>query len=300
MRRLLVCALVLVPAAAASAADVDGRQRQRHLHQPALLRRVLRPRPDPGRRRLLPHRHDDARDARAAGPALEGPGELDAAQLRARPARPRAGVPAGGRRADLRPGHLGAVLPLPRRHVLHLLQRQRPHDAALPRAQTRAGRGRAPPCGARSTTSPSSSTTTARSTSSGATSDIHFAAARQTRSPDIVPGSERIIIPADAGMGEGSHFYKIGGQVLHHQRVVRRADADAVRARRPAGRPVRGESRHQRRRGLRPDRGATGCARTRRRRSPVWPAGPAGARPRSRCTRAASWTRPRASGGASR
>ena len=32
------------------------------------------------------------------------------------------------------------------------------------------------------------------------------------RLDDIVPGSERIIIPKNAGMGEGSHFYKINGQ----------------------------------------------------------------------------------------
>ena len=29
---------------------------------------------------------------------------------------------------------------------------------------------------------------------------------------DIVPGSERVIIPKSAGMGEGSHFYKINGK----------------------------------------------------------------------------------------
>ncbi len=32
------------------------------------------------------------------------------------------------------------------------------------------------------------------------------------RLDDIVPGSELVIIPQDAGMGEGSHFYKINGQ----------------------------------------------------------------------------------------
>ena len=69
---------------------VDGRQRQRHVLEPALLRRVLGSGPDPRRRRLLSHRHDDARDARAAGAALEGPRELGARRLRARPARPRA------------------------------------------------------------------------------------------------------------------------------------------------------------------------------------------------------------------
>ncbi|MFN3648476.1 MAG: family 43 glycosylhydrolase [Armatimonadota bacterium] len=29
---------------------------------------------------------------------------------------------------------------------------------------------------------------------------------------DVIPGTERIIIPRDAGMGEGSHFYKIDGK----------------------------------------------------------------------------------------
>ena len=44
---------------------------------------------------------------------------------------------------DLRPGHLGAELPLSQRHVLHLQQRQRPDDAAVHGHRTRAGRGRA-------------------------------------------------------------------------------------------------------------------------------------------------------------
>jgi xylan 1,4-beta-xylosidase len=41
--------------------------------------------------------------------------------------------------------------------------------------------------------------------------NVHFAQLDSTLT-DIVPGSERIIIPADAGMGEGHHFYKIDGK----------------------------------------------------------------------------------------
>lgn len=43
--------------------------------------------------------------------------------------------------------------------------------------------------------------------------DIHLARLRPDLT-DIIPGSERIIIPKSAGMGEGSHFYKIGGKYL--------------------------------------------------------------------------------------
>jgi beta-xylosidase len=39
--------------------------------------------------------------------------------------------------------------------------------------------------------------------------EIHFAQL-DAELADIVPGSERIIIPKDAGMGEGLHFYKFG------------------------------------------------------------------------------------------
>ena len=41
--------------------------------------------------------------------------------------------------------------------------------------------------------------------------DIHFAELDSDLT-DIVPGTERVIIPADAGMGEGSHFYRIRGR----------------------------------------------------------------------------------------
>lgn len=41
--------------------------------------------------------------------------------------------------------------------------------------------------------------------------DIHLARLNE-RLDDLVPGSERVIIPKEAGMGEGSHFYKINGQ----------------------------------------------------------------------------------------
>ncbi len=41
--------------------------------------------------------------------------------------------------------------------------------------------------------------------------DIHFAQLDSTLT-DIIPGTERIIISRDAGMGEGSHFYKIKGK----------------------------------------------------------------------------------------
>ncbi len=41
--------------------------------------------------------------------------------------------------------------------------------------------------------------------------DIHLARLDSSLT-DIVPGSERVVIAADAGMGEGSHFYKIRGR----------------------------------------------------------------------------------------
>jgi Beta-xylosidase len=41
--------------------------------------------------------------------------------------------------------------------------------------------------------------------------DIHLAELNETLD-DLVPGTERIIIPKDAGMGEGVHFYKISGK----------------------------------------------------------------------------------------
>ena len=41
--------------------------------------------------------------------------------------------------------------------------------------------------------------------------NIHFAQLDSTLT-DVVPGTERIIISRDAGMGEGSHFYKIKGK----------------------------------------------------------------------------------------
>ena len=40
--------------------------------------------------------------------------------------------------------------------------------------------------------------------------DIHLAQLDSTLT-DIVPGTERVLFPKDAGMGEGSHFYKIDG-----------------------------------------------------------------------------------------
>ena len=41
--------------------------------------------------------------------------------------------------------------------------------------------------------------------------NVHFAQLDSTLT-DIVLGSERVVIPASAGMGEGSHFYKIDGK----------------------------------------------------------------------------------------
>ena len=38
---------------------------------------------------------------------------------------------------------------------------------------------------------------------------------------DIVPGTERVIIEKPAGMGEGSHFYKIDGKYFIIERLVR-------------------------------------------------------------------------------
>ena len=65
--------------------------------------------------------------------------------------------------------------------------------------------------------------------------DIHFAELDSTLT-DIVPGSESIIIPADAGMGEGSHFYRIRGRYyITSAWWDRRMRMPCARADRPEG-----------------------------------------------------------------
>jgi beta-xylosidase len=65
--------------------------------------------------------------------------------------------------------------------------------------------------------------------------DIHFAQL-DTDLTDIVPGTERVIIPADAGMGEGSHFYKIRGRYyIVSAWYERRMRMPCARADRPEG-----------------------------------------------------------------
>ncbi len=71
---------------------------------------------------------------------------------------------------------------------------------------------------------------------------------------DIVPGTERELIPQSAGMGEGLHFYKIRGKYDPDERVVSRRDADARGARRSPRGAVGGQPEREPRRRLRPRR----------------------------------------------
>jgi hypothetical protein len=55
--------------------------------------------------------------------------------------------------------------------------------------------------------------TTAKHTSSGVYRSIKLAQLND-EFDDVVPGTEREIIPEDAGMGEGCHLYKIRGKLV--------------------------------------------------------------------------------------
>ena len=114
-------------------AILGRRQRQRDVLQPAVLRRVRGPGCHPRRRGVLPGRHDDAHESGLGRDAFQGLGELGIGQLLHGTSGPRTEVPSRWRNR-LRPGHLGALHPLPRRHVLHLLQRERRGDPGLPLA----------------------------------------------------------------------------------------------------------------------------------------------------------------------
>ncbi|MGH7615594.1 MAG: family 43 glycosylhydrolase [Gemmatimonadaceae bacterium] len=65
--------------------------------------------------------------------------------------------------------------------------------------------------------------------------DLHLARLDSALS-DIVPGSERVLFAKDAGMGEGSHFYKIGGKYyITSAWYEGRMRLAAARANRPEG-----------------------------------------------------------------
>ena len=65
--------------------------------------------------------------------------------------------------------------------------------------------------------------------------DMHFAELDSTLT-DIVPGSERVLFAKDAGMGEGAHFYKIGGKYfITSAWYANRMRLAAARADRPEG-----------------------------------------------------------------
>ncbi|HEY5810763.1 MAG TPA: glycoside hydrolase 43 family protein [Povalibacter sp.] len=64
---------------------------------------------------------------------------------------------------------------------------------------------------------------------------IHMAELNQELT-DIIPGTERVIIPQDAGMGEGVHFYKINGKYfITSAWYDKRMRMPAARADRPEG-----------------------------------------------------------------
>lgn len=66
-------------------------------------------------------------------------------------------------------------------------------------------------------------------------SDIHFAELNETLD-DIVPGTERILIQKEAGMGEGVHFYKIQGKyIITSAWFAGRMRMPCARADRPEG-----------------------------------------------------------------
>ena len=282
--------------------DLDGGQRQRDVLEPVVLRRVLRLRPHPRRQGFLPDRHDHAQHAGAADPALARSGELAVPRLRARYARPRPGVPSRRRQARLRAGHLGAELPLPQGHVPHLQQRQRPDDAAVPCHQPRRA------------------------------VDAHRDEAVVPRSVGALrrrrKGLRRVGLPrhparradprsarhrarhgardhrARRGHGRGPPPVQDPREVLPDERLVPRRDAHADRARRSPDGALGGEPGGEPRRGLRLRRGQSpGAAASRAARRPRRSrCGPA-TRTRRAATpsiRAASSTRRRASGGASR
>ena len=65
--------------------------------------------------------------------------------------------------------------------------------------------------------------------------DIHFAQLDSALA-DIVPGTERVLFAKDAGMGEGAHFYKIGGKYfIISAWYAQRMRLPAARADRPEG-----------------------------------------------------------------
>ena len=164
----------------------------------------------------------------------------------------------GGR--DLRPGHLGAELPLARRHLPHLHERQRADDAALHRhgpagavdahgdeavvpRPVRALRRRRR--GVRRVGLPGHASRAARQ-------HAHRHRARQ-RARAVREGR---------GDGRGGALLQDRREVLHHERVVRGPHAPRLRARRPHRRAVGGEPGDQHRRGVRHARG-TAAARQR-------------------------------------
>ncbi len=110
------------------------------LPQPDPLRRLVRPRRHPRRRRLLARRLELPRGAGAADPPLEGPRPLDARRARGAAA-PLSAV----RRPAARRRRLGPVDPLGRRFLPRLVRRPRPRDLHHPGPRPPRSVGAAPP-----------------------------------------------------------------------------------------------------------------------------------------------------------
>ena len=143
----------------------------------------------------------------------------------------------GRREGSIWPGHLGAELSLSQRHFLHLLQCQPAPHAACSAPRTPPAPGRARRSSAPSTISLFCSTRTARCTSSGAIREINFAQLNDELT-DIVPGTGAHDHSERGRHGRGLSLLQDRGQILHHQRVVCRPHAYALRACRQTGWPV--------------------------------------------------------------
>ncbi len=110
-----------------------------HLPQPDPLRRLVRPRRDPRRRRLLARRVELPRGAGSPDPPLEGPRPLDA-----RGARGAAPPLAALRRPPPRRRRLGPLDPLRRRLLPRLVRRSRRRHLHDPRPRPAGAVGAAP------------------------------------------------------------------------------------------------------------------------------------------------------------
>ena len=279
-------------------ADVDGGQRQRDVHEPAVLRRVLRPRPDPGRERLLPDRHHDAQHARACrccARATSSTGRSSATR---------------STRLDLGPSFRledgkseygrGIWAPCFRYHkgTFYIFSNVNGQTTQLFRATNPAGPWTRTPMKKSLHDLSVLFDDDGKAYVVWGYQGIRIAQLTEDLT-DLVPGTERELIATGGRHGRRPALLQDQRQVLHHQRLVHGRDADARRPGRPPRGAVGGEPGREPRRGLRPRRELPRWAARGRRRSRS--VRPTRRRPAAApSTRAASSTRRPASGGASR